>query len=85
MVMFHETMAGKRFLEGDFPNFVQQLKIANEFKETELKTITRQMFALEEANKLKEKEIAALEKANILKEHELFLKEKELKIKRGEG
>lgn len=95
MVMFHETVAGKIFLEGSFPTFVQQLKLANEYKEAELKALTRQVFALEDANELKEKEfefkkleleaysreILALEKANKLKEYELSLKEKELNIK----
>lgn len=61
MLQLHETMYGKKLLEGDIPNIVQSLqKISRE---------------LEDSNQLKEAELKLKEKEMKLKERELEQRE----------
>lgn len=80
MISFHQSMIGKKFLEGDFPELVRSIKKSNELKEFELQGTTRLIFAQEKANELKELELELKRKELELKEIELTLKQKEMGI-----
>lgn len=57
MPEFFQTVMGRNFYEGHFPQLVQELKKANELKEEELGLKHREIKALERANDLKEEEL----------------------------